>query len=68
MCVLLGDFLRLTLGLGEKTSVRFSEELDLLQKYLAIEKVRFGTRLMMHEEIQEESRPACYRHCCYSRS
>ena len=58
MCVLLGDFLRLTLGLGEKTSVRLSEELDLLQKYMAIEKVRFGTRLTMHEEIQEESK-AC---------
>jgi len=58
MCVLLGDFLRLTLGLGEKTSVRLSEELDLLQKYMAIEKVRFGARLTMHEEIQEESR-AC---------
>jgi len=56
MCVLLGDFLRLTLGLGEKTSVRFSEELDLLQKYMAIEKVRFGERLRMHEEIQEESK------------
>src|SRR3989440_2306274 len=49
MCVLLGDFLRLTLGLGEKTSVRFSEELDLLQKYVAIEKVSFGTRLTMLE-------------------
>jgi two-component system, LytTR family, sensor histidine kinase AlgZ len=58
MCVLLGDFLRLTLGLGEKTSVRLSEELELLQKYMAIEKVRFGARLTMHEEIQEESR-AC---------
>jgi two-component system, LytTR family, sensor histidine kinase AlgZ len=58
MCVLLGDFLRLTLGLGEKTSVRFSEELDLLQKYMAIEKVRFGTRLTMLEEIQQESK-AC---------
>jgi two-component system, LytTR family, sensor histidine kinase AlgZ len=58
MCVLLGDFLRLTLGLGEKTSVRFSEELDLLQKYMAIEKVRFGARLTMLEEIQEESK-AC---------
>jgi two-component sensor histidine kinase len=56
MCVLLGDFLRLTLGLGEKTSVRFSEELDLLQKYMAIEKVRFGERLRMHEEIQEDSK------------
>jgi two-component system sensor histidine kinase AlgZ len=57
MCVLLGDFLRLTLGLGEKTLVHFSEELDLLQKYLAIEKVRFGDRLRMHESIQEESKP-----------
>src|SRR5438477_10687278 len=56
MCVLLSDFLRLTLGLGEKASVRFSEELDLLQKYMAIEKVRFGTRLTMLEEIQEESK------------
>jgi two-component system, LytTR family, sensor histidine kinase AlgZ len=56
MCVLLGDFLRLTLGLGEKTSVRFSEELDLLEKYMAIEKVRFGERLKMHEEIQEDSK------------
>jgi two-component system sensor histidine kinase AlgZ len=56
MCVLLGDFLRLTLGLGEKTLVRFSEELELLQKYLAIEKVRFGDRLKMHESVQEESK------------
>jgi two-component system, LytTR family, sensor histidine kinase AlgZ len=56
MCVLLGDFLRLTLGLGEKAVVHFCEELDLLQKYLAIEKVRFGTRLEMREEIQEESK------------
>jgi two-component system sensor histidine kinase AlgZ len=56
MCVLLGDFLRLTLGLGEKNLVRFSDELELLEKYLAIEKVRFGDRLKMHEEIQEDSK------------
>jgi two-component system sensor histidine kinase AlgZ len=56
MCVLLGDFLRLTLGLGEKAVVHFSEELELLQKYLAIEKIRFGDRLSMQENIQEESR------------
>jgi len=56
MCVLLGDFLRLTLGLGEKNLVRFSDELELLQKYLAIEQVRFGDRLKMHEEIQEDSK------------
>jgi len=58
MCVLLGDFLRLTLGLGVKASVHLSEELDLLQKYMAIEKVRFGTRLRIREEIQEDSK-AC---------
>lgn len=58
MCVLLGDFLRMTLGLGEKNLVRFSEELELLQKYLAIEKIRFGERLIMREAIQEESK-AC---------
>src|SRR5207245_3163937 len=56
MCVLLGDFLRLTLGLGEKATVRLSEELELLQKYMAIEMVRFGARLKVHEEIQEESK------------
>jgi sensor histidine kinase YesM len=56
MCVLLGDFLRMTLGLGEKSSIRFSEELELLQKYLAIEKVRFGERLKMHQEIQEDAK------------
>jgi LytS/YehU family sensor histidine kinase len=58
MCILLGDFLRLTLGLGEKTSIRFFEEIDLLEKYLAIEKVRFGARLNMRQEIQEEAK-AC---------
>lgn len=56
MCVLLGDFLRMTLGLGEKTAIRFSEELDLLEKYLAIERVRFGARLKMKTEIQDEVR------------
>jgi sensor histidine kinase YesM len=58
MCVLLGEFLRMTLGLGEKTVVRFSEELDLLEKYLIIEKIRFGDRLKTQETIQEESK-AC---------
>jgi len=59
MCVMLGDFLRLTLGLGEKTLVRFAEELELLEKYMAIEKVRFGERLKMSEVIQEDSK-ACW--------
>ena len=55
MCILLAEFLRMTLGLGEKTSVPLSEELSLLHRYLAIEKVRFGARLRMEEDLQELS-------------
>jgi two-component system sensor histidine kinase AlgZ len=55
MCILLAEFLRMTLGLGEKTSVPISEELALLHHYLAIEKVRFGARLQMEEDLQELS-------------
>jgi two-component system sensor histidine kinase AlgZ len=56
MCILLAEFLRMTLGLGEKNGIPLSEELSLLARFLAIEKVRFGTRLQMQEEIQEESK------------
>jgi len=56
MCLLLADFLRLTLGMGEKHVIRFSEELDLLEKFMAIEKVRFGERLHMEENIQDEAK------------
>ena len=55
MCILLADFLRMTLGLGEKTSIPLSEELSLLHRYLAIEKVRFGSRLKMEEDVQQDS-------------
>jgi two-component system, LytTR family, sensor histidine kinase AlgZ len=56
MCILLSEFLRLTLGLGEKTVIPLSEELTLLERFLAIEKVRFGARLRVEEKIQEESK------------
>jgi two-component system sensor histidine kinase AlgZ len=51
MCILLAEFLRMTLGLGEKNGIPLSEELSLLERFLAIEKVRFGARLQMQEEI-----------------
>jgi hypothetical protein len=53
MCILLAEFLRMTLGLGEKSSIPLGEELHLLERFLAIEKVRFGSRLEMREDIQE---------------
>jgi two-component system, LytTR family, sensor histidine kinase AlgZ len=54
MCILLAEFLRMTLGLGEKASIPLSEELSLVHRFLAIEKVRFGARLQMTEEVSEE--------------
>lgn len=54
MCVRLADFLRSTLGLGDKTSVPLAEELALVRSFLAVEKVRFGARLSVEETIEEE--------------
>jgi two-component system sensor histidine kinase AlgZ len=56
MCILLAEFLRMTLGMGEKASIPLSEEMALLERFLAIEKVRFGARLRVDENIQEESK------------
>src|SRR5215475_12096423 len=55
MCTLLADFLRMTLGLGEKAAVPLREELELLKRYLAIEKVRFGTRLKIDQQIDPQA-------------
>jgi len=51
MCILLADFLRSTLGLGEKTAIPISEELQLVRAFLAVEKVRFGHRLIVQEYV-----------------
>ncbi len=55
MCILLADFLRATLRLGGKESISLEEELALIRGYLAIEKVRFGARLRMEEEVDGET-------------
>jgi LytS/YehU family sensor histidine kinase len=55
MCILLADFLRMTLGLGEKALVPLREELELLQRFLAIEKVRFGERLHVDAHIETQA-------------
>lgn len=53
MCVLLSDFLRKSLRLGERASVPLAEELDLARNYLAIEQIRFGARLQVVWEVDE---------------
>lgn len=45
MCLLLGDFLRESLALGAEQRIPLERELALLERFLAIERVRFGDRL-----------------------
>lgn len=55
MCILLGDFLRRTLGLGEKQSITLEEEMSLIHAFLAVEKIRYGSRLEMEESVDREA-------------
>lgn len=55
MCEGLGDFLRRTLALAARDSVALSEELALVERYLAIEKVRFGERLGIERRVDESA-------------
>jgi two-component system, LytTR family, sensor histidine kinase AlgZ len=55
MCVRLSDFLRGGLGLGDRESIPLGEELELARSYLEVERVRFGGRLRVEEEIE----PGC---------
>jgi hypothetical protein len=45
MCLLLADFLRDTLVLGARERIPLESELSLAARFLAIEQVRFGSRL-----------------------
>lgn len=58
MCERLGDFLRQTLALATRETVPLGEELALVERYLAIEKVRFGDRLESRIRATPEAR-AC---------
>jgi two-component system, LytTR family, sensor histidine kinase AlgZ len=53
MCIRLSDFLRSTLGLGEKESISWREELALARVYLEVEQVRFGARLHVEMNVDE---------------
>src|SRR6266536_1517784 len=52
MCVLLGEFLRKTLGLGERALIPLRDELALLHAYLSVEQIRFGARLKLEEKTE----------------
>ncbi len=49
----LADFFRLVLRLGALEKITLAEEIDLVTRYLAIEKVRFGDRLDVRIAMDE---------------
>jgi len=55
MCILLSEFLRSTLALGEKKAIPLSAELALANSYLGVERIRFGSRLAVARDIN----PGC---------
>lgn len=56
MCVRLADFLRKSLGAGDRALIPLQEELALVDDYLAVEKVRLGARLGVERNIAPETR------------
>lgn len=57
LCVRLADFLRRSLTLGSREQIPVTEELDLAEGLLSIEKVRFGDRLTIEVEASERLGP-----------
>jgi len=56
MTQLLADFFRQTLRLGGQDRITLGEEIDLVSRYLAIEKVRFGPRLAVRIDADDAAR------------
>lgn len=55
MCVLLGDFLRSTLKVSALDRVEMAQELALVDAFLAVEQVRFGSRLTFERDVDPDS-------------
>jgi signal transduction histidine kinase len=62
MMARLGDLLRMSLETAETQITSLGRELDFLNCYLAIEKVRFGNRLRVIMEIAPETLDASFPH------
>jgi len=53
--VQLSDLLRLTLNSVSRPEIHFGEELEFLEKYVAIEQMRLGDRLVMKFDVDPET-------------
>lgn len=54
----LGDLLRLSLQSGDAGEVTLARELDFLERYVEIQRVRFADRLTVHLDIAPDARRA----------
>lgn len=55
MIIKLSDYLRYSLRYGEDSMITFREELDNMERYMDIEKIRFGKKLIYIKNISEKS-------------
>jgi two-component system sensor histidine kinase AlgZ len=55
MCLLLGDFLRETLALGGEAHITVARELKLVERFLAVERIRFGDRLDVEISVDNDA-------------
>lgn len=55
MCLLLAEFLRTSLGLANRTRIPLAEEIALIERFLKIERVRFGPRLRLSVDIDQRT-------------
>ncbi len=62
----MSDFLRYTLDQDPMKKVTLRQELDALNLYLGIEQLRFGDRLKLDYDIDENVTQALCRHSCCS--
>lgn len=58
MITSLSDLLRRALELGTTQEISLDRELDLLSRYLSIQKTRFGERLQVTSRVTDEAREA----------
>src|ERR1700733_4657613 len=56
MCLLMADFFRKSLKFSAQQTITLSDELTLIETFLAIEEVRFGERLRRIVDVTDEAR------------
>ncbi len=55
MIIKLSDYMRYSLRFGHESTISFKEEMENMERYLEIEKIRFGDKLVYQKEIPPES-------------